>query len=78
MVLPFRREQDIDAWCARHGLARGEAVSLEQTATLARAWYGSHARPDWHKWSVAEAQEIFRAAGLTSDFWDLGVKAGTF
>jgi len=76
MVLPFRSQDDIAAWCLRHGLPRGEAVPLEKVASLARAWYGSHAEPGWHKWSVEEAQQIFQRAGLQSGFWNLGAGRG--
>lgn len=78
MVLPFRNADEIGRWSSRHSLPRGEAVPLHQVAALARVWYGSHANPDWHKWSVAEAQEIFRNAGLTSAFWSLENKDGRF
>ncbi|MGA7525465.1 MAG: organomercurial lyase [Acidobacteriaceae bacterium] len=78
MVLPFRSADEIHAWSSRHRLPTGEPVPLHQVARLARLWYGSHARPDWHKWSVAEAQQIFHDAGLRSSFWDLGQKAGKF
>jgi hypothetical protein len=78
MVLPFRSPDEIRKWSARHGLPHGEAVPLHQVARLAQLWYGSHADPDWHKWSVAEAQDIFRRAGLTSDFWELGARSGEF
>ena len=78
MVLPFRSGEEIRAWAERHRLPMGEPVPLRQVAHLARVWYGSHARPDWHKWSVAEAQQIFRDAGLRSEFWNLGEKAGKF
>jgi Alkylmercury lyase len=78
MVLPFRSAQEIPEWCNRHRLPLGEAVPLHQVADLARIWYGSHANPDWHKWSVAEAQDIFHRAELRSDFWDLGSKPGEF
>ncbi|MGA2131019.1 MAG: organomercurial lyase [Bryobacteraceae bacterium] len=78
MVLPFRSADEIAAWSARHHLPLGEAVPLSQVAALARDWYGAHASPDWHKWTVAEAQEIFQRAGLVSEFWDLGARAGRF
>jgi Alkylmercury lyase len=78
MVLPFRSSDEVRSWSRRHRLPMGEPVPLAQVARLARVWYGSHARPDWHKWSVAEAQQIFRDAGLQSDFWSLGEKTGKF
>ncbi len=78
LVLPFRTKAHLEAWCLRHGIPQGEAVPLAQVARLARIWYGRHADRDWRKWSVAEAQDIFHAVGLTSPFWDLGVQAGRF
>lgn len=78
LVLPFRSTADIEKWCQRHGVQSGEPVRLSQVAKLARAWYGSHGDPQWRKWSVAEAQEIFDRVGLTSDFWRLDGKTGKF
>lgn len=78
MVLPFRSADEISPWCGRHNLPQGEAVPLHQVAQLAQIWYGSHARPDWHKWSVTEAQEIFHHAGLRSSFWNLEPREGKF
>lgn len=78
LVLPFRSSSEIQPWCERHGAPYGEAVPLKQVSTLARLWYGHHADSDWHKWSVSEAQNIFDQAGLRSEFWDLGAKAGRF
>jgi len=78
MVLPFRNADEIVRWSTRHSLPRGEAVPLHQVAALASQWYGSHADPDWHKWSVAEAQEIFRNAGFTGPFWTLDSVEGRY
>jgi hypothetical protein len=78
MVLPFRSADDISKWCIRHSLPRGESVPLRQVADLARVWYGTHASPDWHKWTVPEAQALFHQAGLTSAFWNLENKDGRF
>ena len=78
MVLPFRSEADVASWCGRHHLERGEVVPLPKVAELARRWYGSHADPDWHKWTVPEAQAILRATGLDSAFWALETRSGEF
>jgi len=78
LVLPFRSERAISEWCVARGIAMGEAVPLEQVSLLALAWYGDHASPQWRKWSVAEAQQLFRGAGLTSSFWDLPAGEGRF
>jgi hypothetical protein len=78
LVLPFRTPEEIRVWCDKHQLPYGEPVPLRQVADLARIWYGTHANPEWRKWTVAEAQNIFRQAGLTSHFWDLEEKSGKF
>lgn len=78
MVLPFPSAAEIPLWSKRHGLPQGEAVPLHQVAELATLWYGSHANPDWHKWSIAEAQDILYRAGLRSSFWSLENKDGRF
>jgi len=78
MVLPFRSAGDITQWCGRHALPRGEAVPLHQVAQLASLWYGTYASSEWHKWTIAEAQDIFHRAGLTSSFWKLEKKDGRF
>jgi len=78
LVLPFHSRAQIGDWCQRHGLPEGEAVPLRQVAQLARLWYGTHANPDWKKWTVAEAQDIFTRAGLTTEFWRLQARQGKF
>jgi hypothetical protein len=78
MVLAFRSVEEIQNWCTRHRLPFGEPVPLQQVADLARQWYGSHANPDWRKWTINEAQEIFARADLSSAFWDLARKTGSF
>lgn len=78
LVLPFRSEAEVDAWCARHALAKGAVVPLSQVADLGRAWYGRHLDVTWVKWSVPEAREIFESVGLTGPFWRLPGADGRF
>lgn len=78
LVLPFRSPGDIRDWCDRHHLPHGQAVPLDQVADFARRWYGTHGNENWHKWSVAQAREIFHRSGFQSEFWDLGAKAGRY
>ena len=78
LVLPFHNAAGIIEWCERHRQPRGQAVPLTQVAQLARVWYGQHAAPDWKKWSIAQAQEMFAGAGLMSGFWALGKNTGRY
>jgi hypothetical protein len=41
-------------------------------------WYARHAYPDWRKWTVREAGEIFRKVGLVGDFWEIPTTEGGF
>jgi hypothetical protein len=77
LMLPFREASEIDIWCQRHGLPRGEAVPLRQVADLACRWYGDYVERSWRKWTVEQAQTIFVECGLTSSFWHLS-GTGTF
>lgn len=77
-VLPFRRAEDVAPWCERHGLPLGAVLPWPQVLALGRAWYGRHLDPDWRKHTVAEAQAIFDALGLSGDFWRLPVSDRPF
>ena len=77
-LLPFHTPADVTAWTERHALPLGAVIPLPQLADLARRWYGSHADAAWRKWTMGEAAEIFRAAGLTGPFWSLEARAGNF
>lgn len=70
-ILLFRSADELPAWCARHGIARGEVVPVSTVWQLARAWYSDKLDPDWKRKSIAEAQAILDGLGLRGDFWDL-------
>ena len=77
LVLPFRSQSAVGQWCEKYGQSYGEVVTLQATAALARRWYGPYAQPSWRKWTVEQAQQIFRDSGLTSAFWELSGR-GTY
>jgi hypothetical protein len=77
-VLPFRSEDQVSQWCERHGISRGSVLPISKVNELARHWYGQHLSPHWHKWSVREADGIFRRVGLTGSFWELPDSEGTY
>jgi hypothetical protein len=77
-VQPFRTAEDIDAWCERHRMPRGEAVPWSQVRALGAAWYGGHRSPTWRKWTTRDARTIFAAVGLESPFWQLPDSDATF
>jgi alkylmercury lyase-like protein len=76
-VQAFRRGEDCDSWCARHGFRVGAVVTMGRVRELARRWYGAYLDRDWKKWSRREAQKIFGEVGLGGEFWRLPVGGGS-
>lgn len=71
-MLLFRSEEHLERWLADGRRPRGEALTLERQWLLAREWFRGRHLPGWQKRTAAEAESVFRAAGLTSNFWRLG------
>lgn len=70
-MLLFRSEEHLETWLASGAHPRGERMSTEKQWDLARSWFVGRDRPEWRKRSVEEVHEVFRASGLTGDFWRL-------
>lgn len=68
-ILFFRSIRDVDSWCARHAIARGEVISIDAVWALAQAWYGDYLNPNWRRRTNREAREIFEQIGLRAAFW---------
>ena len=54
-------------------MPRGESLSIKQGWQLARELYADRLSPMWRRKTPAEYEAMFRAAGLTSDFWQFAV-----
>ena len=72
LFLPLYQEQDVDAWCRQHNISKGDVQSLSKIWKFAQSWYGNHLNPQWVKWTLAEAKEMFAEHGLTHKIWNLG------
>lgn len=70
-MLLFRSEEHLGRWLADGTRPRGETVTLDQQWRLAREWFRGRHLPGWRKRSPAEAEAVFRAAGLDGGFWRL-------
>lgn len=68
-ILFFSAESDIDVWCRRHGLPKGDVVEIGTGVALARAWFGEHMQPTWRRKTPEEARRVFRSLGLNDEFW---------
>ena len=67
-MLLFRSEEWIELWCQRNNLERGEVLSVAQVWELSILWYQDRLFLDYHGRTIERAEEIFKQAGLTSEF----------
>lgn len=70
-MLLFRSEEHVERWLADGSRPRGETLTLDQQWRLANEWFRGRHLPGWRRRSAAEAEGVFRDAGLTGDFWRL-------
>ena len=68
-MLLFQSEEWIAKWCNRNNLERGEVLSVAQVWELSKLWYQDRLSLDYHGRNIEQVAEIFKQAGLTSDFW---------
>ena len=68
-MMLFRSEDEIDRWCAATGEPRGAPVPLQQIWQLSQLWYGNRMDPNFRGRTPDQVVEVFRQAGLTSEFW---------
>jgi hypothetical protein len=66
---PFRREADVDAWCARHCLPKGAVMTIPALWRFAGDWYGNYLQTPWRKRTAERTRELFLRHGLTDAFW---------
>lgn len=71
IMLLFRNEAQVDAWCAARGIPKGDVRPIAQIWAFATEWYARHADVDWQKWTGREASGIFQRHGLTGPIWKL-------
>lgn len=78
VMLLFRDEAQVDAWCATRGVPKGDVRPIEQVWTFAAEWYTRHADANWTKWSTSEAAGMFRRHNLTGPIWTLPKETARF
>ena len=78
VMLMFRNKAQVEQWCAERGIAVGDVRPVEQIWNFASEWYSRHADPDWDKWTVQEAAEMFRRHGLSGPVWAMPSQVGRF
>lgn len=74
----FRKESQVDDWCATRAISKGDVRPIEQIWRFAAEWYGRHADENWKKWTTREAAEMFSRHNLTGPIWQLSDDTGRF
>jgi hypothetical protein len=77
-MLVFKNEEQIDEWTKRHGIPKGDIQPITSVWQFARKWYGNHLNPNWEKWTMQEAKDIFFEFNLTNRIWDLEASGSRF
>ena len=77
-MLLFENEHQIDTWCRRHNIPKGDVQPIQQIWEFSKTWYGNHLNPDWKKWTAEEAAQIFEKFGLVSETWKIPVSDTRF
>ena len=70
-TLTFENEKQIEDWCDRHRVEKGEVHSLERVWELSKLWYGYYLDDGWKRKSPDVAEEIFEKVGLIGEFWKM-------
>ncbi|MBX3170227.1 MAG: alkylmercury lyase family protein [Candidatus Eremiobacteraeota bacterium] len=63
MMLCFSRASLVEDWCRRHGLPRGQILSLDKAWELAQGWYGGYLEPAWNRKSPDEVRSFYQGSG---------------
>ncbi len=77
-MLVFDSEAQVEDWCRRHGIGKGDVRPLSVVARFAAQWYGRHLDADWRKWTIAEARALIADHGLSGPIWDWANTEGRF
>lgn len=70
-MLVFENETQIEEWTKKHNISKGDIQTIEKIWNFSKKWYGNHLNPNWKKWTIEEAKEIFNEFDLKNKIWQL-------
>jgi hypothetical protein len=70
-MLVFKNPSEIENWTRQHHIPQGDIQPISKIWAFSKKWYGNHLNPQWQKWTMKEAQEIFQAFQLEHPVWQL-------
>jgi hypothetical protein len=77
-MLVFENEDQINEWTKRHNILKGDVQPISNIWAFSKEWYGNHLNPEWIKWTMQEAKEMFGKYNLTGNTWDLETSGKRF
>lgn len=70
-MLIFENEKQIDEWTKKHNIQKGDIQPIENIWNFSKKWYGNHLNPEWTKWTIEEAKQMFKEFELNHKIWKL-------
>lgn len=70
-MLVFENEAQVDKWAIQHQIAKGDVQPIDKIWEFSKVWYGNHLNPEWEKWSIDEAKQLFHQFKLNHKIWQL-------
>ena len=70
-MLIFKNDTQINSWTKRHNIIKGDVQPIENIWEMSKKWYGNYLNPNWKKWTMKEAKDMFLEFNLTHEIWDL-------
>lgn len=77
-MLVFKNRAEVERWSIQHQIPVGDIQPISTIWEFSKKWYGNHLDPNWRKWTVQEAKDIFQSFGLTHEVWQLEATKGRF
>ena len=70
-MLVFETEDQVDEWTKKHNIPKGDIQPIENIWNFSKKWYGNHLNPNWTKWTIEEAKQMFKKFELNGKIWKL-------
>lgn len=70
-MLIFENIAQVESWTEKHRIPQGSIQPIEKIWHFSKKWYGNYLNPNWRKWTVEEAKQIFAEFGLKGKIWHL-------
>ncbi|HSF54807.1 MAG TPA: alkylmercury lyase family protein [Algoriphagus sp.] len=71
-MLVFENDEQVNIWSKKHNIPKGDIQPIEKIWNFSKRWYGNHLNPEWTKWTMEDAKQIFKEFDLTDKIWNLG------